>query len=153
MCMNRIKVTLLLGMGAAWCILVAGCANGNGKQEDKSPPPLQLVRFDDPVRPTPVIGPVQLRAARNETVEFALQINKLPPTRDKKPPLLRLQPLTAQGGGIINVASIAAWQVLAVPMDTNRAGFVRHTGLNATADRLPRALLPLKLDNGAIDIS
>lgn len=40
-----------------------------------------------------------------------------------------------------------------MPVDTNRAGFVRQTGLAAGTRQLPRTLLPLICRNGVVDLS
>jgi hypothetical protein len=43
--------------------------------------------------------------------------------------------------------------VLSLPIDVNRAGYVRHTGLPASSRVLPRALLPLPVNDGKINLS
>ena len=53
----------------------------------------------------------------------------------------------------IEAAQYQAYQILPMPVDTNRAGFVRHTGLAAGARRLPRALLPLPADHDRIPLA
>ena len=40
-----------------------------------------------------------------------------------------------------------------MPVDTNRAGYVRQTGLSSGTRLLPRALLPLPCENGIVDLS
>lgn len=50
-------------------------------------------------------------------------------------------------------AKIDAFQVLPVPLDINRAGYLRQTGQPASAQALPRALLPVAVANGRIDLS
>ena len=40
-----------------------------------------------------------------------------------------------------------------MPVDVNRAGFVRHTGLAAASRPLPRALLPMAMDNGVVNLA
>src|SRR5208337_4906956 len=38
-------------------------------------------------------------------------------------------------------------------VDTNRAGYVRQTGMSSGARQLPRALLPMSIAGGAVDLS
>lgn len=90
-------------------------------------------------------GAIELTSARNEWVSCLLQIN--PP---KLPAVLRLPAL---GEDAIASAKSKAYQVLPVPVDVNRAGFVRHTGLDAAVEALPRALVPIEIKDGAIDLA
>ncbi|MBC7785590.1 MAG: hypothetical protein H7144_17295 [Burkholderiales bacterium] len=90
-------------------------------------------------------GTVRLDAAQNEWVSIVVQI---------KP---------AAGVSVLNLPDFAqgkiarnewrAYQVLPMPVDVNRAGFVRHTGLPASVESLPRALIPLTMKNGAVDLA
>src|SRR5688500_19641989 len=74
-------------------------------------------------------GPVALYGARNEWLSFAVELSDLPPGRDYT---LRLRPPRLQGGdAVLSADAFEAHQVLAMPVDVNRAGYVRHTGLSA----------------------
>ncbi len=92
-------------------------------------------------------GPIQLTSARNEWVTALLVIH---PTNG--PAAIEL-PILQSNGQQIDVKNFRAYQVLPVPVDVNRAGFVRHTGLPAAVESLPRALLPMPIENGRVDLS
>ena len=86
---------------------------------------------------------IALEAARDEWTSYTVQFSNLP-AGDYA---LRLRPLVAaEGGASIGPDRFEAYQVLTMPVDVNRAAYVRHTGESTAARRLPRALLPLKTD-------
>ena len=62
---------------------------------------------------------------------------------------LRIHPPKAHGGSI-PMSSLSAYQVLAMPVDMDRAGYVRHTGSVAAHRKIPRALLPQIMDTDGI---
>ncbi len=96
----------------------------------------------------PLKGPIELTSARNEWVSSVIYIN---PTSG--PTVVELPALRA-ANSTIDPKQFRAYQVLPVPVDVNRAGFVRQTGLPAAVESLPRALLPLPIDgNGRIDLA
>ncbi len=49
--------------------------------------------------------------------------------------------------------SLEVFQVLPAPVNLNDAGYIRQTGDLGAVTTLPRALLPLHLDNGSLDLS
>jgi hypothetical protein len=49
--------------------------------------------------------------------------------------------------------SVAAFQVLPVPVNQNDAGYIRQTGDRGDAGSVPRVLLPLNMKDGAVDLS
>src|SRR4029450_10036799 len=53
----------------------------------------------------------------------------------------------------IPATAFEAYQILPMPVDLNRAAYVRHTGQEISAERLPRALLPLKGAAGVFPLS
>ncbi len=110
---------------------------------------LRVASFSDPVKPGMSDPPVVLRRARRGR-RFALQITKFPDLGLKKP-ALRFQPLTIKGSDA-RIDAFSAWQVLPMPIDANRAAYVRDTGLSVTQHRLPRALLPLPMDKNTIPL-
>ena len=129
-----------------------GGGNGNEdarKSGDAESRRLQSATFHDPLSAVASNAPIALRAARNETVDFAIQLNDFPEikTKDKRQYALRLNPLKF-GPSTISPQSFKAYQVLPMPVDTNQAAFVRHTGLLAASRHLPRALVPLATNNG-----
>jgi hypothetical protein len=116
-------------------------------------PPLTLTAIDlsDAVRPIEQTAGVQLAAAKNEWTSFVLQVGpRVPATKYS----LRLGALRqASGASTIPPSAIEVYQVLAMPVDVNRAGYVRHTGQDAIRGELPRALLPMTVKNGEVDLS
>ena len=115
---------------------------------------LQGVTLNDPISPVPHDGPIVLTSAKNEWTDFTIQVSGLLPSTDKTRYVLRIHPLqSTSDNAAIAPANYSAYQVLPMPVDVNRAGFVRHTGLFAQDQRVPRALLPAPIDNGAINLS
>src|SRR5206468_2119083 len=53
----------------------------------------------------------------------------------------------------IDSGQMKAYQILSMPVDANRAGFVRHTGLGGSARTMPRALLPVPMDGGKLNVT
>jgi hypothetical protein len=149
--------------------LMAGCPDKGPRDRGGDPlvaangPKLLSVNFDDPIAPAFVAAPVSLTAAKNETVSFALQVSRLPKPTDKGAAVLRMQPLRMSAGkdaaDRIEAVQYKAYQLVPMPVDLNRAGFVRHTGLELAAGErrlpkaLPRALLPLPVDKGMVNLS
>ena len=98
----------------------------------------------------PVGTPIVLHGARNEWVSFAVEVAGLAPGGSYS---LKVRPPRLQGGdATIPPTALEAHQVLMMPVDVNRAGYVRHTGLSAAVSDLPRALLPVAHHGGSIDI-
>lgn len=159
--MSHRTLCILLAVAIVAAVtFVSGCGgnpkNGPGNNGDDGPAaPLRItpVRFVDPIHPVAQDGAILVRGARNETVHFALQVNDPPRELDKKtgPGAIILSNLNLPSGeASIAAGAIAAYQVLPMPVNANRAGFVRHTGLPVSDHRLPRALLPLPNNNGQI---
>jgi len=92
-------------------------------------------------------GPIELVSARNEWVSTVVQISPI-----SGPAVLEL-PAIRSASSTIDPKQFKAYQVLPVKVDVNRAGFVRQTGLPAAVESLPRALLPLPIENGRIDLA
>ncbi|MDB5323516.1 MAG: hypothetical protein JWN40_5147 [Phycisphaerales bacterium] len=98
--------------------------------------------------------PLPMTAARNETASTVLQLSNLPKPKEKSVLTLRVQPLQlASGNAQIEVGQIKAYQILPMPVDANRAGYVRQTGLKASARTMPRALLPVPMEGGKINVT
>jgi len=149
--MHRFLFPLLLLL---ICICAApSCSPSDNNSNDnqlKSPGRIQWVQFYDPLKPQAINPPIYLRSARNETISFALQINALADLT-RRPAQLRLSGLQSAGATISVQPS--AWQIVPMPIDTNRAAFARHTGLPVGLHRIPRALLPLTLENNTINLA
>lgn len=112
------------------------------------------VNLNDPVKPITNESIIQLDAARNEWASFAVQLNNLPAPDSRSAMTLRVNPLRRVGGvEAIPPDQLSASQVLPMPVDTNRAGYVRHTGLSVATRRLPRAMLPVAMKDGAINVA
>lgn len=139
----------------ALALSLCACLQQPNSNTPAGPSRLQAVHFADPIRPLASEPPIMLRGARNETVQFAIQINQFPnDLSSKKLNALRFQPLQSPAeGGIIPVTQYSAYQLLPLPIDANKAGFVRHTGLDVSERHFPRALLPLGMDKGIIPLA
>jgi hypothetical protein len=116
---------------------------------------IQGVNLNDPIRPAADDNPIVFGAAKNEWASFALQISSLPHATHK-PAVYSFRmhaPHSESGGETIAIENISVEQILPMPVDVNRAGFVRHTGLAAAQRPLPRALLPMTHDRGVVNLS
>jgi hypothetical protein len=123
---------------------------------------LQTVVLNDITAPSPVENGLTLSAARNEWTSFNLQLAPLPAGDEHRTYSLQIRAFTqagvqsgvqTAGQGQISADNCSAYQILAMPVDVNRAGYVRHTGLSASDRLLPRALLPMKSAHGMIPLS
>jgi hypothetical protein len=140
-------------------LLVAGCPTLQNKPDPAGPnsPKLLALYFKDPVTVATSSEPIALEAAKNETISFCMQVNNLTQAAVKIPPVLHLQALRRGTGAAaedrIEPVQFAAYQLLSMPVDLNHASFVRHTGIEQASIRsLPRALLPLIIDKGKINL-
>ncbi len=104
------------------------------------------VDMDSSLESTTIDGPVMLSAAKNEWVSFAVRIGNTGQMGQRPTLQLHVSPAIA-------AENFSAYQVLPMPVDTNRAGYVRQTGLAAGTKELPRALLPLVCRGGVVDLS
>jgi hypothetical protein len=96
---------------------------------------------------------VTLAAAKNEWTSFALEVGNL---KSDSGLSLRLGALHLEGNAAATIAAsnFETYQVLPMPVDVNRAGYVRHTGSACcSAGQLPRALLPTGNGAGTINLA
>jgi hypothetical protein len=115
---------------------------------------LQQLNLNNPVSPTVRDEPVSLAAAKNEWTSFQLQVSGLPPAQANVAYTLRFQSFNLSAAqGSIATENLTVAQIISMPVDVNRAGFVRHTGLAADAWKLPRALLPMPVHDGRVNLS
>ena len=113
---------------------------------------MRAVNLNVPTAPLSQTIQIELDAAKNEVVSFAVQVTQLPADAGRRPFLLRLSRLASPGGDLLDLSGYQAFQILPMPIDVKRAGYVRHTGLPGDRTSLPRALLPMPLDQGAITL-
>lgn len=132
---------------------LAGCLANKTTAQPEGPRRLQGVTFVDPVKAIASNANISVRGARNETVTCALQINQFPPINGKKLYALRVTEFKTESGAAIGPDRLRAYQLLPMPVDINRAGIVRQTGLEPTVNTLPRALLPIPSDNGTVPLA
>jgi Domain of unknown function (DUF4091) len=127
------------------------CACGTVKSPSNAEAPAAIsataVDMNAPLDSPTIDGPIQLHAAKNEWISFCVEVA----AHGKAG--LRLAPPQAEGGLSIDAGCFSAYQVLSLPVDTDRAGYIRQTGVSAGVRRLPRALLPLRCDNGVVDLT
>jgi hypothetical protein len=144
----------LLSTGVA-CAL-SGCFSFTATHEADSAttdaPHLQAVSLNDISAPAAFNEPVALSAAKNEWTSFTLQLGAVPQQDPQHVFTLRMNTLV-NGHSRIASDNCSAFQILSMPVDVNRAGYVRHTGLSASDRLLPRALLPMALIHGMVDLS
>jgi hypothetical protein len=165
----------ILSLAAGAALVGCGAANdpagGRGARggAEIPGPKLAALDLDNPLDPVAGEGPIALAGARNEWIGFAVEISELPaPMRDFTYRLRVRAPRSSDGKSSVELSNFSADQILPMPVDTNRAGFVRHTGLTLLSPgarpasaavgaprvpRAPRALLPLPMENGAVDLS
>jgi hypothetical protein len=96
--------------------------------------------------PVDVSGSIAHSVAKNEWTSTVVRIAGLPAGSNGASLRISLSPDLGAG-------SISAYQMLSMPVDTNNAGYVRQMGKSEGTKDLPRALLPLKCENGMIDLS
>jgi hypothetical protein len=117
-------------------------------------PRLQAVSLNDISAPAAFDGPVTLSAAKNEWTSFTMELSPLPQADGQHAFTLHLNDMNlSDGSGGISAGNCTAFQILAMPVDVNRAGYVRHTGLSASDRFLPRALLPIPMKDGVVSLA
>jgi hypothetical protein len=153
---RRFTLGLMLLTIAGVLLWVAGCA-GNpsaGNRNAVQTARVQAVDLNNLVSPQITPNPVSLSAAKNEWASFQVQVSGLPIPSEKVAFTLRLAPLNLRSANrSIAVQNFSIYQILSMPVDVNRAGYVRHTGLTAATHSLPRALLPLPSNDGKLNLA
>lgn len=155
---STVLVVVSIALAGAVASALPGCLrHGRATKLAVPHPRVQVYRVSDAGQFGGLDAQAQaaIAGARNEWVSFAVQVTDLPAGPWHS---LRLLPLRRQrgggsrGDGELLAAEVAAYQIVSMPVDVNRAGFVRHTGLTAAINELPRALLPLPMNRDAIDL-
>jgi hypothetical protein len=145
--------TFIFAFAALLACLVTGCPPKHPSVTKESQIALQggrleAVNLDDVSNPVAHDQPVVLGAAGNEWTNFTVQVVLPAPSGF----WLQLSALT-NGGSSIPISRMQAFQVLPMPVDMDRAGFVRHTGQVAARRSIPRALLTQPIDgNGKLNL-
>src|SRR4051794_352202 len=107
---------------AGW---VAGCMSmaRPSAARQRLTPRVQALDVSGAAEPVASAGPVVVQGARNECVTFAVQLTDLPPGGNYS---LRLRPPRQAGAdAAIPAAAFEAHQIVTMPVDVNRAGYVR----------------------------
>jgi hypothetical protein len=112
---------------------------------------MEAVSLNDAARPSPLENGVAVAAAGNEWTSFALQLRDLPQAEGY---WIRVHELELDSANAnIGLANFEPAQILPMPVDLDRAGYVRHTGLSTASRNLPRALIPQQFDTeGALNL-
>ncbi|HEX3358565.1 MAG TPA: hypothetical protein VHS31_16440 [Tepidisphaeraceae bacterium] len=132
---------------------LAGCGSNTGFGGGGNDKPtivgarVQGVNLNNPISPVPSDLPITLAAAKNEWASFSVQLSGVPDVHGKKMVSLRVNHLNG-----IAAQNLSAYQILPMPIDVNRAGFVRQTGLSVSRTMLPRALLPMPMKDGSLNL-
>lgn len=136
---------------AIFALYATGCMGGGDRVTTAKIQPLQL---NAPATPAVSSDPLSVSAAKNEWTSFQIQVSGLPAADNKTAYTLRLQALNlSTSNRTIAPSNYTVHQVLAMPVDVNHAGYIRHTGLSAATRMLPRALLPLPMNDGRVNLS
>ncbi len=136
-----------LALGCSFLLPFAGCLRTT--PPPASPPPhlIQSVDLTWPNRPLRSDAPITLLAARNEWTDFVVRLNC-------RGGALRVSPFAVSGASSADqTIRLSAYQILPVPVDFNRADYVRRQGAAPVARSEPRVLLPLPVHGDLIDLS
>lgn len=108
------------------------------------------VSLSDAARPLPLADGVAISAAGNEWTSFTLQVRGLPQAEGY---WIRIHQLELDNANAhIALSNFEPAQILPMPVDLDRAGYVRHTGLSTASRNLPRALIRQQFDSdGALN--
>jgi len=129
-------------------LLTAGCLQ---RPPGENAGILRGVHFPHPCGAVTLDEPIDLRAARGEVVHFAVEVRTDHAALRGAAGRLRIGPFVhADGRERIPPSAIMAWEVASVPADVRRAAFVRLAGDMPPVGQLPRALLPLQLDDNGV---
>ena len=153
---------LFLGCLSAVALMGCGPKEGGTKVEaNPSGPinatPVQVIRAVSLDANGPILNDASLKiaAARNETASVVLELSHLPKIKGPANLTLKIGALKLQSDNKaeIAVSRMKLYQVMSMPVDANRAGYVRHTGLKATSRSMPRALLPVPITGENVNLA
>jgi hypothetical protein len=118
---------------------------------------LEAIDLSDPALPRLIDGPLRLAAARNEWTSFVLRLHHLPPGAALSNFSFRVGEFIDDAGDASPApplaVNISIFQVLPMPVDMNRAGYIRHSGRLPDQASIPRALLPIASSRGVFRLS
>jgi len=146
-------------LGGAIVLLLLACSSN---QPEKPPATfvnttLMAVDLNSTQEPVAIDGSLKMSAAKNEWTSFAVEIQhphfSTVWSADFLQLWLKKTAATASRPAIFAPVDFTVYQVLDLPVDCRGAAYVRQTGLATGLRQLPRALLPLPMDNGRIDVS
>ena len=141
-------------IAAVLVVLLSSCAINQSHHRQVTTAKLQALDLNNLVKPAVNDQPVSMSAAKNEWASFQMQVSGLPDDGDRTFYTLRIQALNFRTTNkTIAAENFSVYQILPMPVDVNRAGYVRHTGLSTATGSLPRALLPMPVNDGRINLS
>jgi hypothetical protein len=123
------------------CLLLTGCPQ-RPEQQVFIAPLLHAVEFNDPTQLEISDNPIALNGAANEVLDFVVEVE---PAAMVPGRTLRIRTTAA--------VRVSAYKILSVPADLNRASFIRETGRSGRSRKIPRVLLPLKMQDDEIELS
>jgi len=150
-------------LAACVAAFMPGCARIGRRTAARGPQPrLQVYRVSDVAQagsaeaaavPSPA-GPARasISGARNEWVSFAVELTDMPTGAWHSLRVRGFRRPSDGGKAPALPVEVEAYQIVSMPVDVNRAGYVRHTGSTTAVTDLPRALLPLPMSRDAIDL-
>src|SRR5437764_1281956 len=141
----------------ALLLTATGCDLKFGQPKDPTNPvggpSVKGVNLVDAANPTPHDQPIILSAAKNEWASFAIQCANIGAPTAKKKYSFRVRAPKLSGSETMSLSTFTAAQIVSMPVNLNRAGYVRHTGQTVASESIPRALLPMPMLDGVVDLS
>jgi hypothetical protein len=141
--MPRFATILVL---CSLCFILQGCPQQPVGQSTIKSPLLQSVDLSDPTDAVVTNQPIALSGAGNEYLDFVVQIQ--PGTMPISQSLRIALPQIGAGRSI----TASTFRILSVPVDLNRADFIRATSRLIMNRQIPRVLLPLPTVDGSADL-
>jgi hypothetical protein len=138
-------------LACIFAISVAACHNAHNSRVEsgvgESAQWITPLDLSNPASPIRLDWPLQISGAKNEWVSFVVELHPGRLSSESGAAGLKIDLPSVDAG------NISVYQILSVPVDSDRAGYVRHTGLAVGNTQLPRVLLPIPMRNGVADLS
>jgi hypothetical protein len=148
------QAVLNYAIRALACILaICAAACHNAHNSRVAPDALEKAQWitpidlSNPAAPSRLDWPLEISGAKNEWVSFVVQLQPGELSSESGAAGLQIELPS------VDPANITVYQILSVPVDSDRAGYVRHTGLAVGNTQIPRVLLPLPMHDGVVDLS